>query len=59
MGVKSMKLKFEGDESKLVRLVTCDTSELLKILENLIMPSKFYGIRPIEDICFFFTNEYK
>lgn len=59
MGVKLMKPKFEDDGTKLVRLVTCNTDEMLKNLDNLILPSKFCRIMSIEDISFFFTNDNK
>lgn len=59
LGVKFMRERFEGDDSKLVHIVTSDTNAMLKCLEILITSSKVCCIRSFEELSFFFTNEFK
>lgn len=47
------------DDSKLARLVTYNTYEMLKELNNLICPVKFCRILSAEEFSYFFTTNTK
>ncbi|KAL4497850.1 hypothetical protein ABPG72_000605 [Tetrahymena utriculariae] len=59
LGVKHMKTKFESDDSKLVKKVTANTTEMLEVLSSLISPSKFCRVIGITEFSALFKSNTK